>query len=90
MQSPKLRNTSSFSSSQTRDENKCTIAKDVVLLRKLGGDVTSSKENGEFWGEVENLKLRLVRRIVKIEWHQGVRRRKCSNEKYKTQRQKGL
>lgn len=90
MQSPKLGNTSSFSSSQTRDENKCTITKDVVLLRKLGGDVTSSKENGEFWGEVENLKLRLVRRMVKIEWHQGVRRRKCSSEKYKTQRQKGL
>ena len=44
MQSPKLGDTSSFSSSQTRNENKCPVTKDVVLLRKLGGDVTSSRK----------------------------------------------
>lgn len=50
MQSPKLGNTSSFNSSQTRDESKCAITKDVMLLRKLGGDVTSAKENWRILG----------------------------------------
>lgn len=50
MQSPKLGNTSSFNSSQTGDENKCTITKDAMLLRKLGGDVTSAKENWRILG----------------------------------------
>ena len=31
-------------------ENKCTITKDAMLLRKLGGDVTSAKENWRILG----------------------------------------